>query len=328
MHHAMKSVKNKGHLNLSLQGNRKEGGRKYLVSNHDHRPSSSGKYPCNICGTDSKVLGFKRGVKALRCPSCGFIWKDTKSLPQDYRKTWSYGSPESFEIRNMDAVFEYRLKEILEKSGCEVKKIMDFGCGKGDFVNYLRKRGYEAYGCDVGDNIPAGAFFFKKNISDVPKYDFDVIVSIETFEHIEGLNPVVTELAKRLRKDGMLYIQTHFTHVDSVLAWCYFDLANHISFHSPSSMKRLLDNAGMDLIYFDARKQPKNTIWWLRKLVHLYYRVTPNFLQQSKFFKAAAPLVMKVGNKLLEKIVPVQPCKDYVAWVLEKGNCVFVGIKR
>ena len=285
-------------------------------------------YVCTICGTESKVLGTKRGVRAVRCPLCGFIWKDTTSLPDDYRKTWSYGSCDSFEVRNRDNVYDYRLKIILEKSRCEVNKVMDFGCNKGGFVKYLRRKGYEGYGCDLGDNIPDDPYFIKGSISDVHEYNFDVIVSIETFEHIEEVKTIVAELAQRLKKNGMLYVQTHFTHIDSVLGWGYFDLANHVSFHSPTSMKRLMDNAGMDLVYFDSKKKPKSILWLMRKIVHISHMTIPYSVQKSALSMAVSRFGKKIAKTVFGKKVVVEPCEDYVSGVLEISNCVFIGIKR
>ena len=285
-------------------------------------------YTCNICKTSSNILGVKRGVKAIRCPSCGFVWKDTKFLPDDYKKTWNYGSSESFDVRNMDKVYAYRLRKILNISRCNVKKLMDFGCGKGGFVRYLREKSYESYGCDLGDNIPNDHFFFKKNIIDVNESDFDVIVSIQTFEHIEDLNSIVFELTKRLKNNGMLYIETHFTHVDSVLGWGYFDLANHVSFHNPEAMKRLMDNSGMDLIYFDNKKRPLNSLWLKRKLIHISHVVVPYPIQKTYWYGATMNFLSSIFKILFGKKVVIEPSKDYVSDVLEVSNCVFIGIKR
>jgi len=285
-------------------------------------------HACNICETDGKVLGVKLGVRAVRCPRCGFIWKDTRSLPVDYNKTWRYGSSESFDIRNMDSVFDYRLQKISNFSSCEVKKLMDFGCGQGKFVKYLRAKGYDAFGCDSGDNIPDDQFFFQQNISHVNEYNFDAIVTIETFEHIQDIKPVVTELVKRIRKDGLLYVETQFTHLDSILGWGYFDLANHIAFYSPKSMRVLLDNAGMDLIYFDNKIQPKNMLWFMRKFVHSSHVIIPDIVQKSWLYKSLLVFLEKTAKAVFGKKVVVIPCSDWVSDVLMTSNCVFVGRKR
>jgi SAM-dependent methyltransferase len=285
-------------------------------------------YVCNICKTSSKKLGIKLGVTAVRCPKCGFVWKDTELLPDDYKKTWRYGTSESSDARNSHSVFDYRLQKMLETSKCKLNKIMDFGCGGGAFVRYLRSNDYDSYGCDLGDNIPDDPFFFKKNISGVNEYNFDAIVSIETFEHIQDVNLLVAELAKRLRQDGMLYIETQFTHIDSILGWGYFDLANHISFHNPKSMQKLMNNCGIELVYFDNNKQSKNILWFMRKFVHLSHVMIPYRIQESSFYKNVLGLLEQVAKAVFGEKVVVQPCKDYVSGVLKTSNCVFVGIKR
>lgn len=289
--------------------------------------SDAGKYVCYVCREAGRVIGFKQGVKAVRCRRCGFVWKDLASLPAGYRQSWRYGSKESSEIRNSEKVYSYRLQQILDAGHAEISKVLDFGCGSGGFVTYLRGKGMEAYGCDLGDNIPAEAHFFKMNIAEVSEGDFDAVVSIETFEHLTDLNMIVGELAKRLKTGGILYVQTHFTHVDSILGWGYFDLANHISFHNPKSMKILMNNAGLELVYHDSKVPRKDLLWVMRKLVHLSHATVPAAVQQSHCYRKLLAASEKIVRLLFRSKVAVQPCDDYVSGVLKVSNCVFVGRK-
>jgi SAM-dependent methyltransferase len=285
-------------------------------------------YACGICGAHAGVLGVKRGVTAFRCKACGFVWKNLETLPVDYRETWRYGSQDSAAVRNMDEVYAYRLQQILNASRIPSGKILDFGCGSGGFVRYLRSKGYNAFGCDLGESIPGEQFFFKGDIRDLAENEFDAVVSIETFEHIQELHEVVGEIAKRIKKGGVLYIETHFTHIGDVLGWGYFDLVNHISFHNPKSMKVLMAKAGVDLVYHDDRVLKKNTLWLLRKFVHLTHVYVPWMVQDSSFYKSFMKGLESLARISFGKRVEVPTCDNYVTGVLLASNCVFIGIKK
>jgi len=285
-------------------------------------------YTCNICGAKSKVLGFKREIIAAACPLCGFIWKDKNSIPRDYKEPWESGLWNTDGVRNDYKVYDYRLKALQENRRGPLKKIMDFGCGPGRFVTFLREKGYDSYGCDPGEEFPAVPYFYKSDISAVDAHDFDAIISIEAFEHVEDIKTVMTEIVKRLRKGGLLYVQTNYTHVDSVLGWGYFDFEGHVSFYNPKAMRILMDHAGLELIHFDNRKQTKNVLWFARKFIHLAHKIIPPSLQKASLSKTAAHLVTETAKFFFGKKLDVQPPKDYVSSVLEVSNCVFIGIKR
>lgn len=55
----------------------------------------------------------------------------------------------------------------------DFRNILDYGCGNGEFVKYLKHRGYNAYGYDP----------YVPGYQEKPSQSFDVISSIESMEH-------------------------------------------------------------------------------------------------------------------------------------------------
>lgn len=276
---------------------------------------------CAICGSLTRVIGSKRGVRALRCPSCGFVAKDMKNLPSDYWKTWKLASKESFDFRNKGDIFEFRLRTLISYFGDGLKKILDFGCGSGEFVHFLRKKGYDAYGCDTGAKTPDEDFFFKGDIKDLPARDFDVITSIETFEHLIDPCSVMKELSARLRKGGILYLQTHYSHIATVFGWRYFNFAGHISFYPPGAMKTLMENSSIELIYYDKKRQPFFLFGFLyRNLVHIWCRFAPYLVKE---------VVLKLFDRpIFSRYESSSTNKSYVDKILLVANCLYIGRKK
>ncbi|MFZ1655189.1 MAG: class I SAM-dependent methyltransferase [Candidatus Moraniibacteriota bacterium] len=103
-------------------------------------------------------------------------------------------------------------------------KILEGGCGKGQFVYSLQERGYEAYGIDFAENIigqlqslfPSHHF----EIGDVrslpyPDSSFDGYWSLGVIEHFyEGYDVILKEMSRVIRPGGYLFLT--FPHMSKL----------------------------------------------------------------------------------------------------------------
>ncbi len=92
-------------------------------------------------------------------------------------------------------------------------KLLDFGCGPGNMLDYLIKYG-NVYGVDSSlDAIEFCRYRKYKNISiisDLPlKFNnesFDIITAIDVLEHIEDDEKNITELYRLTKQNGLVFI--------------------------------------------------------------------------------------------------------------------------
>jgi len=104
-------------------------------------------------------------------------------------------------------------------------RILDFGCGEGNFVYEYRDAGYDAYGFDIRPSVilrqPEDGQFFRYCLTgravNNPDYridpvnyripyddeSFDFIFSSSTLEHVQDLKSAFAEMARVLRKGGV-----------------------------------------------------------------------------------------------------------------------------
>ena len=167
---------------------------------------------CNICenpGTIeesteagqvySNVRKFKNDKFTVwRCTNCGSLHcKESVDLDQYYAHY-----PLQHDTLNYVNYIAYRNRlRLLKKHGLNKNhKILDFGCGSGVFVSFLRRQGYDASGYDA----------FVKTYSDrkILNTKYDVITSYDVIEHFNEPKAFLDQLVSCLTQDGLLAIGT------------------------------------------------------------------------------------------------------------------------
>ena len=107
--------------------------------------------------------------------------------------------------------------EFLSSKDLKGKKFLEVGCGLGYFSNKAFTMGANVTGIDIGPNLvainkkktPKGQFKVA-SASKLPFKDnqFDVVLSTEVIEHVDKQNQALGEMARVLKKGGMLVITT------------------------------------------------------------------------------------------------------------------------
>jgi SAM-dependent methyltransferase len=110
-----------------------------------------------------------------------------------------------------EVVFEHLQlhRNILKELGYEVESlttILDFGCGAGEIVTEYRKRGYQAFGCDI---VLEEQCEFLRTIEKVPyrlpfaDNSFDFVFSDQVLEHVQDHKLAFSEIHRVLRPGGL-----------------------------------------------------------------------------------------------------------------------------
>jgi SAM-dependent methyltransferase len=95
-------------------------------------------------------------------------------------------------------------------------RLLDFGCGAGEVVDLALQAGFDSWGIDTFDDVweqyghaagkSEGRIIHTIAGEPLPFDDqsFDIVVSNQVFEHIEDPRPVVREVARVLRRRGLI----------------------------------------------------------------------------------------------------------------------------
>jgi SAM-dependent methyltransferase len=135
------------------------------------------------------------------------------------------------------------------------RRLLDFGCGNGLFLDIARKRGFDAYGVDLAEDAVAAARqrghkAFHGSPTEVPEIaagGFHVITMWSVLAHLAEPVEDLTMLRRLLAPDGVLLILTvnanSLALKRNLAGWGGFT-PNHLLFSSPQTLPRLLDRAG------------------------------------------------------------------------------------
>tara|TARA_R110000868_G_scaffold59969_10_gene183966 strand:+ start:2526 stop:3383 length:858 start_codon:yes stop_codon:yes gene_type:complete len=139
------------------------------------------------------------------------------------------------------------------------KKLLDVGCGTGDFLQVAKKDTWEVYGIEPNEH--ARAIANKKTDHSVFDVDqllkfkpnsFDVITLWHVLEHLPNLEEQIQVFKNLLKLDGTLIIAVpNFNSYDAKFYkshWAAFDAPRHLWHFSKSSMSKLVSNKNMKVV--------------------------------------------------------------------------------
>jgi hypothetical protein len=214
-------------------------------------PASS----CLLMNTRAAALACPTGdLRVGFCPDCGFICNtafDPRRTEYSARYEETQACSDTFNAFHRGLA--ERLVERYELSG---KKVLEIGCGKGEFLLLLSEiGGVEGVGIDPGVrldriNPPAHVRFIADFYS--PKYRAeaaDVVVCKMTLEHI----PHVLSFMRMVRQslDCRESAQVFFMVPEAlrILDECAFEdiYYEHCNYFSPGSLARLFRRAGFEV---------------------------------------------------------------------------------
>lgn len=119
------------------------------------------------------------------------------------------------------AIFRKRL-DILRQAGLTKKEmILDYGCGSGYFVRFLREQGFNCEGYD-----PYNQNF---NTKDVLDKRYDLVLSQDVIEHLDDPRTLLHDLKELVKDEGLLVIGTPFSEETNM-----FDIIDQLGvLHQP-----------------------------------------------------------------------------------------------
>lgn len=189
---------------------------------------------CPVCHNSLNESFVKCSVQYYSCPECKIVCCDT--IPEDVIKTQNDGGAD----RNNLGRFKVRLSIMDTVVRYEHPRVLDFGCGNGEFVEHLRSYNYKAYGIDVSTQM---------QLEDCLDGEFDHIYLTEVIEHLYHPKDILVDLVRTLSHNGLMYIESSFTDIiDNPETNGYVNPEiGHCLIHSHKSINMLAESVNCDV---------------------------------------------------------------------------------
>lgn len=251
-----------------------------VFKNDDHNYEYTS---CHLCGsTDVVVLHRvpdlllqRDNIQAtfVKCIHCGLIYQNPRPsinhLSNLYPSTYPPFDPQQ---RSLGWISKKLVKYGLEKR-CNIVtrykkrgRLLDLGCATGDFLHAMSSNpAWELFGVDTSRHAAEIArtkyhinvFVGSLEEALFPLEYFDVITIWEVLEHIYAPISTLEEINKILKPDGILVIRVpNFHSFDAKLFgkyWAGYDAPRHLYVFSPSTIERILNKAGFNIIETNTR---------------------------------------------------------------------------
>jgi 2-polyprenyl-3-methyl-5-hydroxy-6-metoxy-1,4-benzoquinol methylase len=227
---------------------------------------------CPVCGESDRIaFAFERnGNRIHSCKRCtlefSFPQPTDETLAAIYSGEYFLGSKDQDSLKRQELLKRATARLYLDAIAPFVPepgaRLLEIGCGSGDFLAEARSRGFEVEGLEysahaVKDaNMRLGSSAVRAGSPEqkcLPDGAYDVIAAFDVVEHLRNPRQSIEYLRAALKSRGLLAIVTPSTDSWSrqILGrhWMEYK-TEHLTYFSRESMKQLLHAAGFDGIRF------------------------------------------------------------------------------
>ncbi|MFQ5769977.1 MAG: class I SAM-dependent methyltransferase [bacterium] len=235
---------------------------------------------CLVCGSDKYQLKFNapdrfhlnagNKYRIVTCSHCGFVYLNPRpkleSVAEFYQSdnyqpflstqtTFNLWDKLYYWTRTYSVRHKRRKIEQLKSRG----KILDIGCGTGEFLHEMQINGWQVVGIEKERQAAEfaqrayGLKVFTKELSKINylKKSFDVITLWHVLEHLHDPVNILKIVKELLKDDGMILIAV--PNIASFDAWFYrnnwvaLDAPRHLYHFMPATVKKISQAAGLEI---------------------------------------------------------------------------------
>lgn len=222
-----------------------------------------GEEKCPLCESkEIVVFSHIEEITFFECSNCRLVFADKGSRIKEDNEV--YNEKYTIDRGHLDNPhiemikkkgFYYYLKKIpLEKNN---NKLLEIGCSSGMALEVSQEMGWQPTGIDINNAVVEITRHRIKNVEvkskplvkcRFPDQYFSAVIMLDVIEHIPDPVPLIEEVSRILKKNGIILILT--PNIQSFSArvlknkWPHF-LKEHIIYYSPETLQRLLARFGI-----------------------------------------------------------------------------------
>jgi SAM-dependent methyltransferase len=214
---------------------------------------------CDLCGSTNHHILYSKidpvtghEFHLVEC-ECGMALVNPvpteDSAPYLYPADYHHG-------KDLDQSRFRKMLEVLPRSSG--KRLLDIGCGQGEFIYHASQDGWDAEGVDLIDwespypvNIKVGNVLHMN----LPENSYDVITAWAVLEHVTKPSLYFERVSRLLRDGGSFVFLLPSIAAPGMKHSCTEDIPRHLWIFTPETVERYLATYGMEVrsVFHDGR---------------------------------------------------------------------------
>lgn len=209
--------------------------------------------------------------QVYKCNDCGIIFLNIEVNSSYYSKYYPFkyygikfnnkfvGMLLNLVINASVKIKEGVILKYFNNVGGEKLKILDIGCGNGEFLSKISNTKFEKFGIEINAEgyelcKEKHMTVFNKELKDVQFQDefFDIVTLWHVIEHLENPIETVKLIKKILKKDGILVLATpntdSFGFKYGKNFWFHLDSPRHLMLFNNKSLNYFFKSAGFKVV--------------------------------------------------------------------------------
>lgn len=275
--------------------------------------------PCNLCGSSINKVLYKDVTtweypdlfRIVKCQNCGLEYLSPR--PKN-RYIGKYYDTESYWGKSLDKqVLQFNWKIVRDKelsivyanifSKYAKGRILDVGCGTGEFLTKFKEEGWDVLGTELSKEACLyakkvyGLHIMQGDLLDLhlKSNQFDVVTLNSTLEHLYEPFETIKKVSKLLKKGGLVVITV--PNIDSLGVkifkekWLPLHPPKHLYHFNSNTLSKMLNKSGFKIEKVDH--------WYWS---HSYYSIfeTIRYTFSPKFKRASGSGIMSFSADQVE----------------------------
>lgn len=222
---------------------------------------------CNLCAaTEWHPVAAICGRRYGQCAGCGVVRLIDRVAESALGLLYTHYyhpeplSPEALEAQLKNPTFAYRMRRIKSRRRGGERRIVEIGCGDGNFLAFMRRAGWKVDGSEFGSEAVSmvrqrhGIAITQGEITThrPASAPFPVVAAYHVIEHVYRPADWLEQVRLVIEPQGMLHLQTPnwnaLSRTLTGLAWASMTFPQHVYFYTPTTLRALLRRSGFDVL--------------------------------------------------------------------------------